>query len=410
MTSRPVLGSSQRSQPPQRSLSSTNTIQRPPPHRTLSQQFPSSSLPPRRTSESFVDLTLDASDTALGRYGTIPRNGGSRLKLEMSKDSKTPELIKSPKPSSAATPIRRPPLPRRGRPQLHFNLPSIGNFSPRAAQDGVQNETAIKPMPLPVRPRQRAPPLPDRTRAALGTSGRKDARPKPYVLEAPAAARHFSPNGTLVSPAQSRILTSTGHADFFPWAGNHPEDQFSDIVIRQGYFDRAQMTQNEMGSAKASIFPTLKHKSGLQTLSSLFATVLAQRRSHGQITSSSTFKPPPRVTVTDTKREMWLKDLANPTISLRRLSRSIPHGIRGKVLLDQALNKNIPLERAVWLAKCVGANELRSFRRKGVSGTFAMGGEAKWIRDFTVCVEQFLENIVGSCGVDKAFKSRINYA
>lgn len=106
---------------------------------------------------------------------------------------------------------------------------------------------------------------------------------------------------------------------------------------------------------------------------------------------------------------MWLKDLANPTISLRRLSRSIPHGIRGKVLLDQSLSKNIPIERAVWLAKCVGANELRSFRRKGVSGTFAMGGEAKWIRDFTVCVEQFLEAIVATCG-EKDFRTRISYA
>jgi mediator of RNA polymerase II transcription subunit 12 len=205
------------------------------------------------------------------------------------------------------------------------------------------------------------------------------------------------------------ILTAQGHADFFPWTGNHPEDQFSEPVIRQGYYDKAQMTQNETGSARPSIFPALKHKSGLQTLSSLFTSVLAQRRSHGQITSASTFKPPPRVTVTDTKREMWLKDLANPTISLRRLSRSIPHGIRGKVLLEQSLSKNIPIGRAVWLAKCVGANELRSFRRKGVSGTFAMGGEAKWIRDFTVCVEQFVESIIGTCG-EKDFKARINYA
>ena len=106
---------------------------------------------------------------------------------------------------------------------------------------------------------------------------------------------------------------------------------------------------------------------------------------------------------------MWLKDLANPAISLRRLSRAIPHGIRGKVLLDQSLSKNIPIERAVWLAKCVGANELRSFRRKGASGTYAMGGEAKWIREFTVCVEQFVESVLGTCG-DEDFKNRIGYA
>jgi mediator of RNA polymerase II transcription subunit 12 len=38
-----------------------------------------------------------------------------------------------------------------------------------------------------------------------------------------------------------------------------------------------------------------------------------------------------------------------------------------------------------------------------------MGGEAKWIRDFTVCVEQFVESIISTCG-EKDFKTRINYA
>lgn len=153
----------------------------------------------------------------------------------------------------------------------------------------------------------------------------------------------------------------------------------------------------------------MKHKSGLHTLSSLFTTVLSQRRTHGQITSAPTFKPPPRVTLTDTKRETWLRDLANPSIPLRRLSRTIPHGIRGKVLLEQCLSKQIPTERAVWLAKCVGANEIRAFKRKGVTGAFAMGGEAKWIRDWTVFVEQFVESIVASCG-DNDWKARVIYA
>src|SRR5271168_5192421 len=98
MTSRPV-GSRQ---PPQRSLSS-NLIQRAPPQRTLSQQFPPSS-PVRRNNEGFAELTIDGSDASVGRYGSTPRNGGSRLKLEISKDSKTPSLVESPKPTSAATP------------------------------------------------------------------------------------------------------------------------------------------------------------------------------------------------------------------------------------------------------------------------------------------------------------------
>ena len=390
MTARPNVGQ----RPPPRSLSA-NLLQRP--------SAPSS--PSRRNIDSLADVSFDGPDVVLGRYGLPSRSGGSRLKLETSRDSQNVVSAEPSKAASEVPPIWRPP---RGRPLLHFDVPSVSHLAPRAAQEGGRTEVAINPMPLPVRPGQHPRPSLNRARAEPGNPQKKDARPKPYILEVPPAAARFSPSGMLQPVAQYSVLTPKGHADFFPWTGNHPEDKFSENVIRQGYYDKAQLTQNETGSAKSSILPPLKHKSGLQTLSSLFTHVLAQRRAHGQITSSSTFKPPPRVTVTDTKREMWLKDLANPTISLRRLSRSIPHGIRGKVLLDQSLSKNIPIERAVWLAKCVGANELRSFRRKGASG-FPMVGEGKWIREFTVCVEQFMESIVESCG-EKGFRNRINYA
>jgi mediator of RNA polymerase II transcription subunit 12 len=180
-------------------------------------------------------------------------------------------------------------------------------------------------------------------------------------------------------------------------------------VIRQGFFDKAPVSNNETSSAKPAIFPAFKHKSGLHALSTVFTGILGHRRHNGQITAPSTFKPPPRVTVTDTKREIWLKDLANPLIPLRRLSRTIPHGIRGKVLLDQCLNKRVPIDRAIWLAKCVGANDIRAFKRKGVNGTFVMGGEAKWIRDWTVCVEQFVEAVFSAFG-DVEWKAKVNYA
>ncbi|KAL8792612.1 MAG: hypothetical protein Q9195_004835 [Heterodermia aff. obscurata] len=129
---------------------------------------------------------------------------------------------------------------------------------------------------------------------------------------------------------------------------------------------------------------------------------------HGTITANCTFKPPPRVTLTDTKREAWLRDLANPEIPLRRLSRTIPHGIRGKILLDHCLAKVIPTSRAVWLAKCVGANEIRAFKRKGAGGAFAVGGEAKWIKDWTANVEQFIEMIVNRCE-NAGWKAQMNY-
>lgn len=144
-------------------------------------------------------------------------------------------------------------------------------------------------------------------------------------------------------------------------------------------------------------------------LSSVFASALEKRRQHDTVATPSTFKPPPRVTLTDNKRETWLRDLANPSVPLRRLSRTIPHGIRGKVLLDQCLGKRVPVARAVWLSKCVGANEIRAFKRKGTSGTLAVSLEAKWVRDWTVNVQQFLEGILSSCGTAE-WRAKMTYA
>jgi mediator of RNA polymerase II transcription subunit 12 len=183
MTSRPSVGR----QGPQRSLSSTNALQRPPPHRTLSQQF-SSSSPTRRGNEG-LEFTFDSD----ARHG--PRVGTSRLRVEISKDSGASEMVESPKPLSDAAPSWRPSLPPRGRPQLHFDVPSVSNLSPRPAQEGGQIEATIKPMPLPVRPGQHAPPSTEKSRLAPSNAAKKDARPKPYVLEVPAAAPHYSPNG-----------------------------------------------------------------------------------------------------------------------------------------------------------------------------------------------------------------------
>ncbi|KXT00562.1 hypothetical protein AC578_5231 [Pseudocercospora eumusae] len=201
-------------------------------------------------------------------------------------------------------------------------------------------------------------------------------------------------------------------ADFHPWNGHHAEDILTETVVKGGYFDKAPAPNSaETTSAKPTIWSNLsaKNNMGLQTLSYLFTSVMEKRQAMGRVTAPSTFKPPPRVTVTDTKREAWLRDLANPDVPLRKQSRTIPHGVRGKLLMEQCLGKDIPMPRAVWLAKCVGANELRAFRRKGVSGAAAATGEAKWVREWTVSVEQFLDGVIACCG-QAEWQLKMDYA
>ena len=212
--------------------------------------------------------------------------------------------------------------------------------------------------------------------------------------------------------AATRVPAPKKAADFAPWSGHHPEDVLNEEVVKNGYFDRVQGTnQTEFNSARATISSSLNQKNsqGLGLLSFLFTSVLDKKQTIGKCTAPSTFKPPPRVTVTDTKREAWLRDLANPEVPLRKQSRTIPHGIRGKLLMEQCSTKAIPLQRAVWLAKCVGANELRAFRRKGVSGSAAANGELKWVGEWTMHVEQFLDDVIVACG-QKDWQQKMNYA
>ncbi|KAK3900842.1 hypothetical protein C8A05DRAFT_16893 [Staphylotrichum tortipilum] len=343
------------------------------------------------------------------------RRAGSRLKLELSQDS-ADSILQGPISDSPGGPESAKAF-TPSRIMAPTDSSDLGDMSPRFPAHPLSVEMDM-PLPMPRRPppfvtsapRRDMPPPPASTNPA-----KKDTRPKPYTVEPPAAAPRYSAHADAAQkrpggpggPAAAASTTMSGYADFFPWTGHHPEDQFSDSVIRQGYYDKGLFSTAETQSAKGTLFTALKHKTGLTALSSIFTAVLGQRRFHGQITAPSTFKPPPRVTLTDTKREAWLRDLANPSISLRRLSRTIPHGIRGKVLLDQCLNKQVPTDRAIWLIKCVGANELRATKRKGVS-TLVMGGEARWIKDWTVSVEQFVENVYFAFDEDD-WRSKINY-
>ncbi|PHH85602.1 hypothetical protein CDD83_192 [Cordyceps sp. RAO-2017] len=419
MTSRPPMGVPPRQA--QRGPSSTLAVQRPPHHqRSLSQQYLSSSASPIRK-DAHPDQAGDlaeatppavAAAAAQGRHhASTPRRGGSKLRLELANSDWTNDLAPATESPQSLTPSRGASMSMSM--SVSASVPDAvdaDKMSPalsRASQPDADNPA----VPLPRRRPQPSdrPAAPPRPSSAAPAPARKDARPKAFAVETPADAprfvsihKHDIPNRDPFSKG-----LHMAHADFFPWSGHHHEDEWSPEAIQKGTWDRG--SQNETASARLAVLPALKQKSGLNALSTIFMGVMNQRRFRGQILTPSTFKPPPRVTLTDTKREVWLKDLANSNISLRRLSRTIPHGIRGRTLLDQCLNKSVPTERAVWLAKCVGANEIRAFKRKGAGGAFVMGGESKWVRDWTVFVEQFLEAVVSAFG-EADWKARVTYA
>ena len=234
----------------------------------------------------------------------------------------------------------------------------------------------------------------------------------PYKTESPRDAPRFTADSKNMAYNRITVLADVmlaETADFAPWLGNHPEDVLNEQSVKHGFVDRTPVSQNETNTARQSLYGLFRHRSGLQTLSALFASVVEKREAYNKMSSGSAFKPPPRVTLTEAKRRAWLSDLANPTVPLRKLSRTIPQGIRGQALLDQCMANNVPIGRALWLAKCVGANEIRTLKRKGTSAAFAAGAEIKWLRDWTTNIEQFLESSMEQSG-QPDWRSRTNYS
>jgi mediator of RNA polymerase II transcription subunit 12 len=252
------------------------------------------------------------------------------------------------------------------------------------------------PTPLPT---GTAPPLPLPTRPwkykMLLKEPKKDMKSIPRVRQ---DVKVPTTPCRLETPDDGPFVNARSVADFFPWVGNHPEDVLNEQTVKNGQFDKPPQTWNESNTARSTLLNTFKHRFSLQTLSALYGSVMQQRAQNQRITSGSAFKPPPRVTLTEAKRKAWLSDLANGTVPLRRLSRTIPQGIRGQLLLEQCLTNAVPISRAIWFAKCVGANEIRTLKRKGTSPTFAASAEAKWSKDWTTNIQQFIEALVKDCG------------
>lgn len=264
--------------------------------------------------------------------------------------------------------------------------------------EGIPSSGSAAPPPFPQRPWNKT--VVSRTRSDIlvnntGVRKRIDLQVQnvPYTADTPAKAPRLAPDR---------------FASFCPWKGNHPEDVMTEQVVKHGFNDKS-LFANETSSVRQSpsLFNAI-NKAGLRSLSSCLSALVEERRAVRKISTDSTFKPPPRATLTETKRKAWLNDLSDPTVPLRKLIRTIPQGIRGQSLLEQCRGSNIPIGRAVWFAKCVGANEIRFLKRKGPS-TFSAGGEGKWLREWTINVEQFLESALAQ-SEREGWRSNVQYS
>ncbi|RPA81838.1 hypothetical protein BJ508DRAFT_107318 [Ascobolus immersus RN42] len=171
--------------------------------------------------------------------------------------------------------------------------------------------------------------------------------------------------------------------DRFFWTGDHQEDRLNELRARNGFSDKLSVA-NENGSVRAVIHGELGRKGALLLLSSYLRMACTKRKHAFMLNTAHMFKPPPRVTLVDSRRDNWLDDLANLRVPLRKLSRTIPHGVRGASLIEHCASRHITYYRSVWLCRCVNSNELRGLKRK--AGTSSAPLYIKWMEEWTVHV------------------------
>lgn len=202
------------------------------------------------------------------------------------------------------------------------------------------------------------------------------------------------------------IMIGETYPDFIPWKeeAHAAKDVENTAYLTKGYFE-PPVVSNEYYSSRNMIQATIFSSSEncnevLKELSQHLANAYKTRNE--QINKiryeSNKFKIPSRVTLTALKKEIWLKDLANPDVPLHKIAGRIPHGIRNKVLIDSICSKSVPISRAIWFTKCVLFAESIAIRKKYASrlATLTDNGlagenlETHWLQDWTQQVVDFV--------------------
>ncbi|KAK0561871.1 RNA polymerase II mediator complex subunit [Tilletia horrida] len=254
-----------------------------------------------------------------------------------------------------------------------------------------------------------------RTRASEEDEGGSRAPPS-YTLDPPAFRPYLHPYAAgLATP------------DFYPATQDQPEFTFDTQITRDGFQSRSQtQIASEAFSVHNLIYERLSTPGVLSTLTALLHNVVHMRLpsqacppSLASGISAHSFRPPNRVTLNDLKLGNYIRQLADPSVPLHRLARSVPHGSKGERLLDMlwlgapppaqqssayssmsahglrisassssnaaggigasgsasgpsasvSIPTSVPIGRAVWFIRVVGASDIQSARNRTTNYT-----------------------------------------
>lgn len=190
--------------------------------------------------------------------------------------------------------------------------------------------------------------------------------------------------------------------DFQTWQQTTEDDHLMKLYLSKGYCaPREVAMEYQVGRSFVSPLFTVESNNQLvktnklDQLNDLLSNAQLKRRDFNKVQAKIGYKPPPRMTLTENKRDIWLKRLSDPKTPLTQLSKAIPHGLRNKTLLEQCLIHNVPIFRTIWLIKCVASNEQRQLNRKpGANVNLIID---RWVIEWTEQITTFLEEIIIDC-------------
>ncbi|KAI8985141.1 hypothetical protein BDB01DRAFT_850197 [Pilobolus umbonatus] len=212
----------------------------------------------------------------------------------------------------------------------------------------------------------------------------KHTQPQPlkkYVLQAPARKQPLS-----------KTMPSLGYPDFFPQRPGQEEDVLTESNVRYGFMDK-HVVSNEHTCAHDIVYGKLQDDQRLLGELGSFMVDVLQRQSRAScISGPSSFKPPTRTTLIDSKREQWMQELAVGLVPLRKLMRNVPHGFKGEKLLETLAAKHVPFLRATWYIKIVGLSEMS--QRNSSNAITSMGPQPiQWTMTVTSHLKKQLNEL-----------------
>ncbi|KAG2113880.1 uncharacterized protein F5147DRAFT_788005 [Suillus discolor] len=168
---------------------------------------------------------------------------------------------------------------------------------------------------------------------------------------------------------KSHRTADVGYPGFHPPRPGQDEDVLSDKHIKDGFLLPLPVPDEHQSASVIFLQQDAKggrilDQSVLADLEHLMNDIFTRKADSAVTIQSSAFKIPSRVTMSDTKRQTWFAELADPEVPLSKLGKSVPHGAKGHDLLDLLHTNNVAIPRAVWFLRVFGANETAGLRNK----------------------------------------------